>query len=104
MRGGAGWPTALRLRAGFRLPAPRPDDCVVIASAGFADDPRLSFEATSEHPHLVNAPIREALIDFRVRLPPAFSPETLLALTEELSAQYPFRRRGNLRRSSVYRR
>lgn len=43
----------------------------------------------SEHPHLVNAPIREALIDFRVRLPPAFSPETLLALTEELSAQYP---------------
>ena len=43
----------------------------------------------SEHPHLVNAPIREALIDFRVRLPPASSPETLLALTDELRAEYP---------------
>ena len=43
----------------------------------------------SEHPHLVNAPIREALIDFRVRLPPESSPETLRALTEELRAEYP---------------
>ncbi len=43
----------------------------------------------SEHPHLVNAPIREALIDFRVRLPPDSSPETLLALPQELRAEYP---------------
>lgn len=43
----------------------------------------------SEHPHLVNAPIREALIDFRVRLAPDSSPESLLALTEELRAEYP---------------
>ncbi len=43
----------------------------------------------SEHPHLVNAPIREALIDFRVRLPPTCSPASLLALTEELHTEYP---------------
>ena len=43
----------------------------------------------SEHPHLGNAPIREALIDFRVRLPSDSSPETLLTLTEALRAEFP---------------
>ena len=43
----------------------------------------------SEHPHLGHAPIREALIDFRVRLPSDSSPETLLTLTEELRVEFP---------------
>lgn len=54
-----------------------------------ADDGGLSLGTMSEHPHLGSAPIREALIDFRVRLPSDFSPETLAALTEELRAEYP---------------
>ena len=65
------------------------NDHVMIASPSFADDRRLSFGTMSEHPHLVNAPIREALIDFRVRLPSDFSSQTLLALTQELYTKYP---------------
>ena len=70
-------------------PVRRPNDRVVIASPSFRDDRELSFGTMSEHPHLVNAPIREALIDFRVRLASDFSPETLLGLTEELYTEYP---------------
>lgn len=43
----------------------------------------------SAYPHLGNAPIREALIDFRVRLPPDFSQETLRALADSLHSEYP---------------
>ena len=68
---------------------PRTNDSIVIGSPSFDDDRDLSFETMSEHPHLVSAPIREALIDFRVRLPPVSSPETLLAWTEELGSEYP---------------
>ena len=43
----------------------------------------------SEHPHLRNAPIREALIDFRVRLPADFSHEALRVLADSLASEFP---------------
>ena len=43
----------------------------------------------SEHPNLRNAPIREALIDFRVRLPADFSQETLRDLADSLQSEFP---------------
>ena len=43
----------------------------------------------SQYPHLRNAPIREALIDFRVRLPADFSQETLRDLANSLHNGYP---------------
>ena len=61
----------------------------MITSPSLADDRDLSFGTMSEHPHLGNAPIREALIDFRVRLPSDSSPENLSTLAEEMRAQYP---------------
>ena len=49
----------------------------------------LPYGAMSEHPHLAKAPIREALIDFRVRLAPGSLQDTLRTLAEELKAHYP---------------
>ena len=43
----------------------------------------------SEYPHLRNAPIREALIDFRVRLPADFSQEALRVLADSLASEFP---------------
>lgn len=43
----------------------------------------------SDYPHLDNAPIREALIDFRVRLPADFSQETLRTLADAFNEEYP---------------
>ena len=43
----------------------------------------------SEYPHLGNAPIREALIDFRVRLPADFSQEALRVLATSLQSEFP---------------
>ena len=43
----------------------------------------------SEYPHLGNAPIREALIDFRVRLPEDFSLDTLRGVAASLQAEFP---------------
>ncbi|MDE2804229.1 MAG: TIGR04255 family protein [Gemmatimonadota bacterium] len=51
--------------------------------------PALPYDAMSEHPHLARAPIREALIDLRVRLAPEFSQDTLRTLADELAAHYP---------------
>jgi len=39
--------------------------------------------------HLTNAPILEAIIDFRVKLPPAFNPEDFSSLSRDLSDRYP---------------
>ena len=55
--------------AGFSFP--------MIVPPSPADDGGLSLGTMSEHPHLGSAPIREALIDFRVRLPSDFSPGDL---------------------------
>jgi uncharacterized protein (TIGR04255 family) len=49
----------------------------------------LPYGAMSEHPHLTKAPIREALIDFRVRLAPESLQDTLRTLADELMAHYP---------------
>jgi len=43
----------------------------------------------AEYRHLENAPITEALIDLRVRLPSDFNIEILASLKEELSKRYP---------------
>ena len=42
-----------------------------------------------DYPHLAHAPVREALIDFRVRLAPDATQETLLDLAGGLSTEYP---------------
>lgn len=42
-----------------------------------------------EYPNLVNAPVQEALIDFRVRLPPDVRPDTLRRLADGLKEEYP---------------
>lgn len=39
--------------------------------------------------HLRNAPIIEAIIDFRVKLPPAFNPEDFSSFSRDLSDRYP---------------
>lgn len=43
----------------------------------------------SDYPHLPNAPIVEALIDFRVRLPDGFDIEILRALHGEIEEDFP---------------
>lgn len=43
----------------------------------------------SEYPHLSSAPIREALVDFRVRLPADFSQEALRVLANSLHSEFP---------------
>ncbi len=43
----------------------------------------------SVYPHLRSAPIREALIDFRVRLPADFSQDSLRILADSLQAEFP---------------
>lgn len=45
----------------------------------------------TEHPNLGNAPIREALIDFRVRLGREVELDTLRQLADSLAADYPRR-------------
>lgn len=42
-----------------------------------------------EYPHLSNAPIVEAVVDFRVKLPPDFKIESFNKLCETLKTQYP---------------
>jgi uncharacterized protein (TIGR04255 family) len=44
---------------------------------------------TPEYPHLANAPIVEALIDFRVRLPANFDVRRLGVVSELISKDYP---------------
>lgn len=39
--------------------------------------------------HLKNAPIAEAIIDFRVTLPPGFEPSVFSSLREQLAERYP---------------
>ena len=39
--------------------------------------------------HLRNAPLIEAIVDFRASLPAGFEPEEFLGLSKELSVQYP---------------
>lgn len=39
--------------------------------------------------HLSNAPITEAIIDFRVKIPSGFDTEKLLSVTDDLSTSYP---------------
>jgi len=44
----------------------------------------------AKYRHLKNAPITEALIDLRVRLPSDFNIEILTSLKEELGKRYPY--------------
>lgn len=46
----------------------------------------------AQYPHLKNAPIVEALIDFRVRTPEGFDVKSLLALHEPMQDRFPVRK------------
>lgn len=51
--------------------------------------------------YLKNAPIVEAIIDFRVRLPVGFNPEEFSSLRKELSRKYPKIEKGQLITGSI---
>src|SRR6266446_4750720 len=49
----------------------------------------MKNDETERYPHLSKAPIVEAVVDFRVKLPSDFKLEVFLALRQQLEKQYP---------------